>query len=62
MPYDNPDQAQAVFLAIKKRQGLAAAKKWAAKHKGSMGGKAPDKKKKKHGRPMGYMIRSKRDA
>lgn len=36
MPYDNPKQAQAVFLAIKRAKGLAAAKAWAKKHRKDM--------------------------
>ncbi len=32
MPYDNPKQALAVFLSIKREKGLAAARAWAKKH------------------------------
>lgn len=33
MPYSNPKQVQAVFLSIKRRQGLAAAKAFGRKHR-----------------------------
>ena len=34
MPYDNPKQAVAIFLDIKRRQGSAAAKAFGRKHRG----------------------------
>ena len=46
MPYDNPKQATAIFLNIRRRKGAAAAKAFARKHSGDMArgverGKAP---------------------
>lgn len=32
MPYDNPKQAAAIFLSIKRKQGLEAAKAFGRKH------------------------------
>jgi hypothetical protein len=61
MPYDNPKQASAIFLAIKRRQGPAAAKAWAKKHKGEMGSdKKEPKGKRGKKRGSGYKTRSKR--
>lgn len=36
MPYSNPKQATAVFLNIKRREGLAAAKAFGRKHREDM--------------------------
>lgn len=36
MPYSNPKQAQAVFLSIARRQGMAAAKAFGRKHRGDL--------------------------
>lgn len=33
MPYENPKQAAAIFLSIKRRQGLEAAKAFGRKHR-----------------------------
>jgi plasmid stabilization system protein ParE len=33
MPYDNPKQATAIFLDIKRKQGLSAAKAFGRKHR-----------------------------
>ncbi len=33
MPYDNPKQAKAIFLNIKRKKGLAAAKQFGEKHR-----------------------------
>lgn len=33
MPYENPRQAVAIFLDIKRRKGDAAAHRWARKHR-----------------------------
>ena len=36
MPYSNPKQATAIFLDLKRKQGLKAAKMFAEKHKADM--------------------------
>jgi hypothetical protein len=36
MPYENPKQATAIYLDIKRRQGQAAARAFARKHSGDM--------------------------
>lgn len=45
MPYDNPKQPIAIFLDIKRRQGLAAAKRFGEKHREEF------KKRRKKPRP-----------
>lgn len=44
MPYDNPKQPVAIFLSIKRRQGLAAAKAFGRKHADEF--KGPKRRKK----------------
>lgn len=36
MPYSNPKQAIAVFLDIKRKKGLDAAKAWGRQHRGEL--------------------------
>lgn len=45
MPYSNPKQPVAIFLSLKRRQGMAAAKAFARKHRDEMakGAKATNK-------------------
>lgn len=52
MPYDNPKQPLAIFLNIKRRKGLEAAKTFANKHSADMG-------KSQGGRPYRARKRSK---
>lgn len=56
MPYSNPKQAKAIFLNIKRRRGMAAAKAFGRKHAEDMakdGGQKPYKSraKRKKGKP-----------
>jgi hypothetical protein len=45
MPYSNPKQPIAIFLDIKRRQGLAAAKAFGAEHREEMKGTAQRRRK-----------------
>lgn len=61
MPYDpKSGQAQAVFLAIKRRKGEAAAKAFGRKHRGDLAAAAKATKRRR--RATGYMTRKDRDA
>jgi hypothetical protein len=46
MPYTNPSQATAVFLSIKKKQGLAAAKAFGRKHRKELSSEAKGRQHK----------------
>lgn len=47
MPYSNPKQPAAIFLSIKRRKGLAAAKAFGRKHRDELSAGA----KATHGQP-----------
>lgn len=47
MPYKSAKQRKAVFLGIKRRKGVAAAKRWYNKHRGQKHFPTARKKKRK---------------